>query len=291
MKNGRNSEMLRVYFGHHKAATSWVIKIISDLAYLNAFSLEVLNTSKECTPEIVSGLRAGNVNILALRNADPNCLSSLGQYRGFHIVRDPRDIVVSSYFSHRKTHPTENWPELRTHKQKLQAMSIEDGILCDMEFCEKLTTLGFDVKPFGSMAEWDYENDDVMELRYEDIVTSPYDNFIEIFQFLEMFDEVEIGLKSLSKHVLRILKGNILKGYSGNTVRINSWNLLASIYENRFAKKAGGRVRGEENTSSHYRKGIAGDWRNYFTDRHKARFKELYGDIVVNLGYEEKNIW
>ena len=31
------------------------------------------------------------------------------EFRGIHLIRDPRDIVVSGYFSHLKTHPENEW--------------------------------------------------------------------------------------------------------------------------------------------------------------------------------------
>lgn len=39
------------------------------------------------------------------------------------------------------------------------------------------------------------------------------------------------------------------------------------------------------------RKGIVGDWRNYFTDKHVARFKETCGEFLVELGYERDFNW
>lgn len=40
-----------------------------------------------------------------------------------------------------------------------------------------------------------------------------------------------------------------------------------------------------------FRSGKTGGWKDHFTDEHKALFKEVAGDLLVNLGYEEKNDW
>lgn len=40
-----------------------------------------------------------------------------------------------------------------------------------------------------------------------------------------------------------------------------------------------------------FRKGKTGGWKEYFTDEHKALFKEVAGDLLVKLGYEENNNW
>lgn len=40
-----------------------------------------------------------------------------------------------------------------------------------------------------------------------------------------------------------------------------------------------------------FRSGKTGGWRNYFTEEHKTLFKEIAGDLLVKLGYEENNDW
>ena len=57
-----------------------------------------------------------------------------------------------------------------------------------------------------------------------------------------------------------------------------------------FETLSGGRKRGQE-ASSFYRKGIAGDWRNVFTEKNKQEFKAVAGDLLVRLGYEKDNDW
>ncbi len=52
-----------------------------------------------------------------------------------------------------------------------------------------------------------------------------------------------------------------------------------------------GRERGEEDPSSFFRKGVAGDWKAVFTERDKEIFKEEAGDLLVKLGYEKDEDW
>jgi hypothetical protein len=58
-----------------------------------------------------------------------------------------------------------------------------------------------------------------------------------------------------------------------------------------FEKLSKGRVRGQEDTSSFYRKGVAGDWNNYFTERDKEIYKEEAGELLIRLGYERDLNW
>lgn len=40
-----------------------------------------------------------------------------------------------------------------------------------------------------------------------------------------------------------------------------------------------------------FRSGKTGGWRDHFTDEHKKLFKNVAGDLLVQLGYEENNDW
>jgi hypothetical protein len=40
-----------------------------------------------------------------------------------------------------------------------------------------------------------------------------------------------------------------------------------------------------------FRKGIIGDWRNYFTSEHKQAFKNVAGQLLIDLGYEPNFDW
>ena len=58
-----------------------------------------------------------------------------------------------------------------------------------------------------------------------------------------------------------------------------------------FETLSEGRKRGEEDATSFFRKGVAGDWRNVFTVRDRELYKEVAGDLLVRLGYEKDHDW
>ncbi len=61
---------------------------------------------------------------------------------------------------------------------------------------------------------------------------------------------------------------------------------LAALHDrHQFKKVAGGRERGNEDPRDHYRKGVAGDWRNYFDAALTAYFLDVTGDLLDVLGY------
>lgn len=52
-----------------------------------------------------------------------------------------------------------------------------------------------------------------------------------------------------------------------------------------------GRAPGEVDIYSHYRKGVAGDWRNYFDRQLGQLFEERFPTLLVNAGYEKESSW
>ncbi|MBN2374042.1 sulfotransferase domain-containing protein [bacterium] len=47
----------------------------------------------------------------------------------------------------------------------------------------------------------------------------------------------------------------------------------------------------QKSAPQHLRKGKSGDWRSFFTDKHKEIFKQTAGESLIQLGYETSNDW
>jgi hypothetical protein len=67
--------------------------------------------------------------------------------------------------------------------------------------------------------------------------------------------------------------------------------LITDLLERSSFRFYAGRERGEEDRKRFYRKGIAGDWKNHFTAEDTALFKEIAGDMLIRLGYEQDLSW
>jgi hypothetical protein len=66
---------------------------------------------------------------------------------------------------------------------------------------------------------------------------------------------------------------------------------LQKLIDAQAFQKLAGRKKGEEDAKSHYRKGVAGDWVNHLTGANKTLFKERWGSLLINLGYEQDLNW
>jgi Sulfotransferase domain len=72
----------------------------------------------------------------------------------------------------------------------------------------------------------------------------------------------------------------------------NSPRLVKSCIElNTFQRLSGGRKSGEENADSFFRKGVAGDWRNYFSQENVETFKQIANKDLITAGYEKDENW
>jgi lipopolysaccharide transport system ATP-binding protein len=97
-----------------------------------------------------------------------------------------------------------------------------------------------------------------------------------------------IHYEDLLNHDLEILERVLLDECQMPVARERFREVVLS---SRFEQLTNGRKRGQEEVTEHTRKGIAGDWRNYFTDRVKRAFKVRYGGLLVAIGYEQDLNW
>ncbi len=100
--------------------------------------------------------------------------------------------------------------------------------------------------------------DNYTEVRYESLLETPVEEVRRLLEFLGADGSEETAKRCVKK-----------AGFERNT----------------------NRKRGQEDSSSRSRKGVAGDWNRVFTEEDKRVFKEIAGDLLVELGYEEDDSW
>ncbi len=172
--------------------------------------------------------------------------------KGFVVYRDPRDVLVSLYFSHRYSHG-ENATEITTDRQALADMSFTDGL--DFLF----TSSSYFKRMLYELEKLDTESADLQFVRFEDLVKNPVAEFDGIFR--------NLGLEVPPALLEKIHK---------------------EINFEKLKKKSN---TADSEKPGHYRSGKHGDWKNHFDDKLKERFKKLYGQQLVDLGYEKDLLW
>jgi hypothetical protein len=184
-----------------------------------------------------------------------------------HIVRDGRDVAVST-MHHRWNQAEDRDGSTRiTPEQKAKREAYREDP-------QALVKTGEGIFPEGWLRnqalKWSanvgktVEDGPVLlganyrEVKYEDLLEKPEEEVKRLLEFL--------GAEASEQTVRRCVGAAA------------------------FEKLAGGRKRGQE-AASFFRKGIAGDWKNVFTEQDKRDFKAAAGDLLIKLGYEEDNDW
>ena len=80
----------------------------------------------------------------------------------------------------------------------------------------------------------------------------------------------------------------VVEQLSGQTI---STSRMVEVVEAKSFERVSGRKAGEEDTRSFMRKGIVGDWKNYFNQESKERFHIYAGDALIRLNYEVDSTW
>lgn len=281
------SPSLKCFFGHHKCASTWIRRIVRSVSVLMGMNETVVHNAAQILQSrtLQDHLLQTNTAIFCYTNADVEQVKQLKQYRGVHVIRDPRDIIVSAYYSHLYSHPLNDWPELALQRTRLQSVDKDEGLILTIQFLQS---------SFALMSQWDYSNPDVLELKMEDLIADPLAGFLAIFRFWGLLHEgqprplekLAMGLNQLNQRGRSKLPfGWPLSPIKVPLTRISSLTISEIVKESSFERLTGGRSPGQQLATSHYRNGKPGDWMNHLKPDHIIYFNKLYGDLPRRLGY------
>lgn len=185
-------------------------------------------------------------------------LEKIGDCRVSRFVRDPRDMVVSGYFYHKRG--AEKWcnrsglteeylrglnggvpeemGEDQSFSEYLQGLSQEDGLIAEIEFRKY---------HFESMLGWQTDDPRVKLFYYEDIMGNEGQVFADVLSFYGLsWSERKLGV------------------------------MLAK----RFSAQGRGRLK------AHIRNPKASQWREYFTPKVSDFFEQRHKAVLEQYGYE-----
>jgi len=238
-------QKLIVHCCYHKVGTAWFIRVLRRIARYYGLNFQRCEQSELKEDSDIFMEYMSRVDV-----------KKLPTYIGSHMIRDPRDIVISGYFYHMWTKeewahiPRENLDNM-TYQEYLQSLNQEEGLLAEMKGTSK--------EVIEEMSNWDYSNPNFFEFKYEDIIHHEKEVFYQIFKHYEFSEEAIQNCLSMSE----------------------------KFSFNNKAKRKVGTIK----SNSHLRSGRCGEWRDFFNENHKQQFKELFGDVLIKLGYETNNNW
>lgn len=179
-----------------------------------------------------------------------------GDWRISRFIRDPRDLIVSGYFYHKRgaepwfrySDPTEKyWQPIngrvpeglqpgQSYSDYLNSVDVETGLIAEIQFRQ------FHLE---SMQHWP-EHPHILTLKYEDILGNEKAIFKQLFEFYQLSElQTQYGLFWVDKY---------------------------------RAKK--------QTNNQHLRNPKPNQWREVFTDQANDYFNQRYWHLLTSLGYE-----
>ena len=242
--------------GSPKTGTTWMVKMLSSLpGYTDVgnFERQVERYHQVAPGQIIHGHDSYSDKLKEL-------LATMNIGIVF-MVRDPRDQLTSRMFHIKRSrgHP---W------QQRFQAMDDDTAL---MRCIEGDATKADDLLP-DMAAQVDYtlrwldSDAPLVAVRYEHLHADPAGELAKVFSFLN----VKAGPRLVHSIVTR-------NRFERSSVGRRVWQAA--------------RKPGEQDATSHARKGIVGDWKNYLNAAHIAKIKELLGQRLIDLGYEQDLDW
>lgn len=252
---------LVVHCGYHKVGTVWFSRILE--AFGKEYGLKVERGERILRNQVSDPSPGTAIFIDPHSRVRPE---TLPPFRGSHMVRDPRDMVISGYFYHLWT--TEKWAHIPgrmddkdwcreewrgwTYHDILNSLDQEEGLATEIERAS--------AGVFHRMNSWDYDDERFWEMKYRDVIAD------EDVAFAAMFRHYGFTEKAVEDGV------RIAQQFS---------------FKNVTKRKVGEKSR----KKSHLRSGRPGEWQEYFTPALRRLFEARNPGLLVKLGYESSSDW
>lgn len=228
---------------HHKTGTKWMLSLFE--GFCDALGDRLHGGTQQALPPSAR---------VFFQDHSRFDFASLGRaHRGLHVIRDPRDVLISGARYHARS--AESWLHQRrlglwgrTYQEAIRRRrSLRDAVAFEMDHAGGAT--------IREMLAWDRGRPEFFEAKYEDLVG---DRDFSLFRRILSF----LGYEPADLPVLeRIVRER-------------------SLF-------FGGRV----DDPSHVSDGRPEQWRGVFDDRLRRRFLARFGDALERLGYRADGEW
>ncbi|MEL6361285.1 MAG: hypothetical protein AAFR21_09365 [Pseudomonadota bacterium] len=199
-----------VFFGHHKCGSRFFRQtVLRPLAQANGYETQAYHINEPMFEfETAHDLDLYHVDfekfaaseraVLMLANSGKPVVDRLNRlgldYVGIHVLRDPRQFFVSSYFHHLDGHIIVRpdqwiWRKLEKDRPILESLSLEDGLLYELDNITK-DVIDNQLRPWRPAPN-------ILEIRLEEFNPDPLtgqQNLAHLAEFCGFTDRAEIDL-------------------------------------------------------------------------------------------------
>lgn len=258
-----NLQINLIFGTHHKTGTVWLREIAKAVSARCGFHFTRYPRSLKNEAGALEQAGAKNGALLRIDEKSYIRKADIRNATVMHLVRDPRDILVSATFYHQKS--TENflsrpWGRMTgtaTYQEYIKSLE-------NFEAQANFEMSAYSGKVFTDISSWDYDSPNCIEIKYEDLIV---DDKMVIFRHVfetAGFDasQVELALEEVWKHSL----------FGG----------LADVKLQKAVVKEG---------TQHIRSGKSEQWRKHFTPELAVAFHAKFQPLLEKLGYEQNGDW
>ncbi len=229
----------------HKCGSNWFRRLFRDAAGTHGANIRVAQPNADPINTPVDTGAARTLALYRTDTAEAVLEAAAPDDPVILCLRDPKDVLISQYFSWKKTHENNSEVILRA-RAKLNELSPKLGqrYLVHKEllpYCKAVATWLPQIAAGRAHL-----------LKYEDL--------------------------------LRDFAGAMGPALDLAGLPLDAAGLAALEAKYSFSSVTK-RAPGTEDISNHYRKGVAGDWQNHFDNRLSELFDDRYGPLCDALGY------
>ena len=247
--------MTLVHCSYHKCLTAYYSKVIS-MVYNRIYRFSCgYHHFNSLIDDFYRGL--GQLKVASVNNHRLDFEMLGDSFRLSRFVRDPRDLVISGYFYHKRG--ADSWCNIVNPRQEdwaivngciprsmppncsyagyLQSLDVEEGLIAEMDFRQY---------HFEGMLAWPRDDPRIKLFRYEDVLGNEAETFAAI---LKHYERPWLDIK------------------------------LATVFAERYSALQ------QHKKSSHIRNAHVGQWREHFTSKVSTHFEDRYGPVLNRYEY------
>ena len=243
---------------HHKTGTVWMRRTFHQFA--STEGIPIIRVGKTFTPDDLP--ETGPALLMNWSSSFPRSLLNREDVRAFHMIRDPRDVLISGARYH-LTAKTGNEKWLAKSQRAFDGMSYQEKINTKETRTDQLR---FEMhqkhrETLVQMLNWPYGHENVVDIRYEDLI-----NDTDLSQFRQAIETMDVqGFD----------QDRLVKSYWTNSI-------FGGLQDADKLKK---------NVKSHIKSGRTAQWRDGLPPAIAQEYSDHYGGALLKLGYETDQSW